>query len=65
MKGRAMNANTKANAELELRPLDRELTEGELEQIAGGITPSIPIPPPRPSFAYSADNAGATDDWRQ
>ena len=58
-----MNANTKANAELELRPLDRELTEGELDQIAGGVTPSIPIPPPY--FAYSADNAGATDDWRQ
>jgi len=37
---------------------NRELTEGELDQIAGGVTPSIPIPTPRPSFAYSADNAG-------
>ena len=33
--------------------VNREITEGELEQIAGGITPSIPIPPPRPSFSLS------------
>jgi len=24
----------------------RELTENELEEVAGGISPSIPIPPP-------------------
>jgi hypothetical protein len=27
---------------------DRELTEDHLNQITGGITPSIPIPPPTP-----------------
>ena len=33
--------------------VNREMTEGELDQIAGGVTPSIPIPPPRPSFSLS------------
>jgi hypothetical protein len=33
--------------------VNSEITEGELDQIAGGVTPSIPIPPPRPSFALS------------
>jgi hypothetical protein len=31
--------------------VEREIMEGELDHIAGGVTPSIPIPPPRPSFA--------------
>jgi hypothetical protein len=26
------------------------LTEAELSKVAGGLTPSIPIPPPRPGF---------------
>jgi hypothetical protein len=30
------------------QPTDRELTAGELDRIAAGVTPSIPIPPPRP-----------------
>jgi bacteriocin-like protein len=33
-------ANTTANN------IGRELTEDELDQIAGGVVPSIPIPPP-------------------
>jgi hypothetical protein len=44
------------------KPMDRELTKDELDQIAAGVTPSIPIPPPRLRFA--ADNAGATDEHR-
>ena len=35
------------------KAVNSEITEGELDQIAGGVTPSIPIPPPRPSFALS------------
>jgi hypothetical protein len=26
------------------------LTEAELSKVTGGVTPSIPIPPPRPGF---------------
>jgi hypothetical protein len=32
------------------KPSDRELTEDQLNQIAGGIIPSIPIPPPLPGI---------------
>jgi bacteriocin-like protein len=30
--------------------LTDELTEAELSKVIGGVTPSIPIPPPRPGF---------------
>ena len=32
------------------KPGDRELTEDQLNQITGGIIPSIPIPPPLPGI---------------
>jgi bacteriocin-like protein len=32
------------------KPSDRELTEEQLNQITGGIIPSIPIPPPSPGI---------------
>ena len=36
---------------------DRGLTEAQLHQITGGITPSIPIPPPTPhSYARGSAN---------
>jgi hypothetical protein len=32
------------------KPSDRELIEDQLNQITGGIIPSIPIPPPLPGI---------------
>jgi hypothetical protein len=38
---------------------DRGLTEAQLHQITGGITPSIPIPPPAP-HAYARGSVNFT-----
>jgi hypothetical protein len=38
---------------------DRVLTEAQLQQITGGTTPSIPIPPPAP-HAYARWAANST-----
>jgi bacteriocin-like protein len=45
----SINANATRRKQVR-KPSDQELTEDQLNQITGGITPSIPIPPPSPGI---------------
>jgi hypothetical protein len=55
--------NTGRTSEQVHKSADGVLTEAELHQVTGGITPSIPIPPPTPhTYARGAANSTMQSD---
>jgi bacteriocin-like protein len=51
--------NTSATSKQVRESTDRELTKEELDQVVGGIVPSIPIPPPGQLTHHVGSGGGA------